>query len=547
MSFDKQIPKKGDQRQMEMWQRVGVYAAGLALGDAGLAGKPELLDHTDMIVAAIGGERDVPVDTAILAGARKAEKPGAFLNERLMNDLRPTLFLAQLPNLLAGNISIVHGVVGSSRTFLGEESAGVDAVRVAQARVAAGQSEVTLVGGASPRRALGSSAWTSNSAARRSRASSRRFGIAAPRAGSPMRSLGRFWCSKAPSMRKRAAPAPRARISAICVRSQPAATKGEIEATLGREWDTIAAAVDRAHAAVISGATGLEPATSAERRALGKFGLPVRNTGTYIGHGIEAQFAGQSGHRLHGDRARQTVCAYGKRRHRRKSVVAVAAHRHQRWLLARRRAGAARTGRLKERVDGGEPARSGTRAAATRDKAGRPHRRRHRDRRGHLARRRQGRQLGEIDGRRFRHPPHFALSDRRPAKPRSPAPSITSTRTTWRPRNFRSASRCSPARRRSPNPASVRKAISPGRYVWRRRRSKSNGRRDSRWRRWPAANADAAYPGPGARRPRIRREVRRIPIRHHRRAARRAFRHRRIADLAQHRLRVRRDRHPART
>ena len=48
-----------------------------------------------------------------------------------MNDLRPTLFLAQLSNLLAGNISIVHGVTGSSRTFMGEESAGVDAVRIA--------------------------------------------------------------------------------------------------------------------------------------------------------------------------------------------------------------------------------------------------------------------------------------------------------------------------------------------------------------------------------------------------------------------------------
>ena len=48
-----------------------------------------------------------------------------------MSDLRPTLFLAQLSNLLAGNISIVHGVTGSSRTFMGEEAAGVDAVRIA--------------------------------------------------------------------------------------------------------------------------------------------------------------------------------------------------------------------------------------------------------------------------------------------------------------------------------------------------------------------------------------------------------------------------------
>ena len=133
---------------METWQRVGVYSAGMALTDAGIAGNAELLDRTDMIVAAGGGERDIAVDTAIMAGLRKTNTPGAFLNERLMSDLRPTLFLAQLPNLLAGNISLVHGVVGSSRTFMGEEAAGVDAVRVAQARIAAGQSELTLVGGA---------------------------------------------------------------------------------------------------------------------------------------------------------------------------------------------------------------------------------------------------------------------------------------------------------------------------------------------------------------------------------------------------------------
>ena len=64
-----------------------------------------------------------------------------------MGGLRPTLFLAQLSNLLAGNISIVHGVTGSSRTFMGEESAGVDAVRIALARIARGQSDIALVGG----------------------------------------------------------------------------------------------------------------------------------------------------------------------------------------------------------------------------------------------------------------------------------------------------------------------------------------------------------------------------------------------------------------
>ena len=148
IELDKQIPKKGDQRQMEAWQRIGTYAAGLALDSAGAKGNAELLGRMDMIVAAGGGERDEAVDTAILSGLRKAENKSAFLNERLMGDLRPTLFLAQLSNLMAGNISIVHGVTGMSRTFMGEEAAGTDAVRIALSRIQSGQGEICLVGGA---------------------------------------------------------------------------------------------------------------------------------------------------------------------------------------------------------------------------------------------------------------------------------------------------------------------------------------------------------------------------------------------------------------
>src|SRR5246127_991890 len=147
VNLDAQIPKKGDQRQMEAWQRIGTYAAGLALESAGIKGNKEILARMDMIVAAGGGERDLAVDTGILQAEAKGNSAPGFLNERLMNDLRPTLFLAQLSNLLAGNISIVHGVTGSSRTFMGEEAAGVDAARIALARIAAGQSELALVGG----------------------------------------------------------------------------------------------------------------------------------------------------------------------------------------------------------------------------------------------------------------------------------------------------------------------------------------------------------------------------------------------------------------
>lgn len=148
IDWSEQIPRRGDQRQMENWQRLGVYAAGLALDDAGMKGNLEACASMDMIVAAGGGERDVDVDTLIIEESRKRNDREQLLLEKLTTELRPTLFLAQLSNLLAGNISIVHKVTGSSRTLMGEEGAGISAVETGHARIAAGQSTHCLVGGA---------------------------------------------------------------------------------------------------------------------------------------------------------------------------------------------------------------------------------------------------------------------------------------------------------------------------------------------------------------------------------------------------------------
>ena len=52
-----QIAKRGDQRQMETWQRLGTYTAGLALDDAGIKGDEALCATMDMVVAAGGGPR----------------------------------------------------------------------------------------------------------------------------------------------------------------------------------------------------------------------------------------------------------------------------------------------------------------------------------------------------------------------------------------------------------------------------------------------------------------------------------------------------------
>ncbi len=142
-----QIPRK-EQRQMEQWQRLGTYTAGLALADAGMKENEALTTSMDLIVAAGGGERDVSVDTQILDASRTRNDRDVMLNEKLTTELRPTLFLAQLSNLLAGNISIVHQVTGSSRTFMGEEGAGISALQTAVARIRSGQSTHILVGAA---------------------------------------------------------------------------------------------------------------------------------------------------------------------------------------------------------------------------------------------------------------------------------------------------------------------------------------------------------------------------------------------------------------
>jgi 3-oxoacyl-[acyl-carrier-protein] synthase II len=148
IDWSQQIAKRGDQRQMENWQRIGVFTAGLALDDAGFKDDLEACGSMDMIVSAGGGERDINVDTLIVDEGLKRNDRELLLNEKLTTELRPTLFLAQLSNLLAGNISIVHKVTGSSRTFMGEEAAGISAVETAFHRIKSGESTHALVGGA---------------------------------------------------------------------------------------------------------------------------------------------------------------------------------------------------------------------------------------------------------------------------------------------------------------------------------------------------------------------------------------------------------------
>jgi 3-oxoacyl-[acyl-carrier-protein] synthase II len=275
---------------MEPWQRIGTYAAGLALDSAGIKGNAEVLARTDMIVAAGGGERDLAVDGAILTSLPKAENPDAFLNERLLNDLRPTLFLAQLSNLLAGNISIVHGVTGSSRTFMGEEAAGVDAVRIAFARIVAGQSDIALVGGSFNAERLDmivlfeSGGFTLKDA----------FAPVwqrEPKGGIALGSLGAFLVIEERAHAEARGAKRLAKLSAVLSDRSKRQQDGDVTNALARMHSAIAGRLVHGRHAVISGASGAKPAAAEERAFLAHHpDIPVRATGTHLGHSIESQF-----------------------------------------------------------------------------------------------------------------------------------------------------------------------------------------------------------------------------------------------------------------
>ena len=290
VNLDVQIPKKGDQRQMEPWQRLGTYAAGLAIDDAGARG---LVSDMDLIVAAGGGERDIALDEGVMAALAglPPEEAAPKLNEMLANGLRPTLFLAQLSNLMAGNISIVHGVTGASRTLMGEEAAGADAVRIAAMRLAEGRGRIALVGAA-----FAAARWDmmvlyhTGGLLRRGPWAPVFSREDAP--GAVPGTLGALLVVEtAESARARGARG-LARLNAV-VTAQARRERGEDgRDAMAHAFARMAPALRDERLAVISGATGVAGPTVAEREFLGALTRPlaVRAAGSRLGWGVEAAF-----------------------------------------------------------------------------------------------------------------------------------------------------------------------------------------------------------------------------------------------------------------
>jgi len=173
--------------------------------------------------------------------------------------------------------------------FASEEVAGVDATHIALARIAAGQSDIALIGG-------------SHNGERKDLLVLYEFGdfnlknkyapvwAREEHSGFALGSAGAFLVieSKAHATARGAKPFARL-TSAIADRSRRK-HPGDVTATLEKLWSKIGKLEDGG--AIITGASGAEPATSEERAFLAQHpDFAVRATGTRFGHTMETQFA----------------------------------------------------------------------------------------------------------------------------------------------------------------------------------------------------------------------------------------------------------------
>jgi 3-oxoacyl-[acyl-carrier-protein] synthase II len=171
---------------------------------------------------------------------------------------------------------------------MGEEAAGIDAVRIALARIASGQSDIALVGGA-------------HNGERKDLLMLYEFGdfnlkdkfapvwSRADKGGFALGSGGVFLVIESKKHAAARGAKPYARLAHVGADRAQRGRPGAIAETLQSLWRDSRA--QEGATAIITGATGAEPATAEERSFLQAHkNIPVRATGTRFGHIMEAQF-----------------------------------------------------------------------------------------------------------------------------------------------------------------------------------------------------------------------------------------------------------------
>jgi len=293
MDYSTEIPDPMSRKRMGSLQALGVFTAGQALKSAALKDQPEILANAAVIVGGAGGERDIALDEAIF-NEPHAFSSTAALNQKLMARMRPSLFLSQLPNLLAGNISILFGITGGSRTTMGAELAGVTAFKIGFDLTADGTYDVVLVGGAFNAERLdllmiysfGQYLWRQEY-----QPVGARSGYTG---GCILGTMSAFLVLEEAQHALARGAVPWCRVSGVAHR-QSRRSKSDVAEAIKRFWDILAPAQQGVRTGIISGATGVAPATEEELTELSSLareigGAHIRSSGSVFGHGMEASF-----------------------------------------------------------------------------------------------------------------------------------------------------------------------------------------------------------------------------------------------------------------
>jgi 3-oxoacyl-[acyl-carrier-protein] synthase II len=103
-------------------------------------------------------------------------------------------------------------------------------------------------------------------------------------------SIGAFLVIESRAHAEKRGATPIARLTTVVSDRTARRNPGDITKTLAGLWDKVADRLPAAGTAIISGASGTEPATSEERAFLAQHAdLPVRATASLFGHGFEPQ------------------------------------------------------------------------------------------------------------------------------------------------------------------------------------------------------------------------------------------------------------------
>jgi len=122
-------------RRLSPYVKYTLAAAGLALKDAGVTDVPAFCTDASAILGTTHGSTGFSLDYY-----------GQIVREGI-NAANPLLFAEGVPNAAAAHLSLMMSVKGGCQTIIGSRTAGLDALRLASARIGQGVWNRALVRG----------------------------------------------------------------------------------------------------------------------------------------------------------------------------------------------------------------------------------------------------------------------------------------------------------------------------------------------------------------------------------------------------------------